>query len=162
MNCGGPSNSAMRLLVKSNPVDCRHRTQEFEIGRQLRRSLSGQGSEIMDHVGLIAISKLVRDGRPSPGRDRSPVDRSLEPEDARVDLWTDTQVGCKSPFELPQAESHAIRERRYTKATLPRNHRSHRRLKPRSRVQARNEPAKEPISSLHPPSERARFCQFRM
>src|SRR6516225_8573645 len=143
----------MRWRVKSNSVVCKHRTQEFEIGRQLRRFLAGQGLEIMDHVGLIAISKFVGDGRPTHGRDRFPVDRGLEPEDACVGLRTDTHVGCKSPFELPQAESHAIRERRYTKATLPRNHRSHRRLKPRSRVQARNEPAKELISSLYPPSE---------
>jgi hypothetical protein len=44
----------------------------------------------MDHVGLIAISKLVGDGRPIPGRNRLLVDRSLEPEDACESLWANT------------------------------------------------------------------------
>jgi len=44
----------------------------------------------MDHVGLIAISKFVGDGRPIPRRNRLLVDRGLEPENARVNLWANT------------------------------------------------------------------------
>ena len=150
----------MRRPVESNSEVCTYRIQDFAVGPQLRRTLARQGLEIMDHVGLIAISKFVRDTRPIQRGNRLLVDRSLEPEDACVDLWPDTYVICESPFELPQAESHNVSERLNSKATLPRNHGSDRRLKAMSRIRPGNELAEKPIRNLNAPAERFGFRQF--
>src|ERR1700722_18735081 len=124
---------------------------------QLFRALAGQRLEVVDHVHLIEIAKLMRDCRPVVGRHRLPVNCSLEPQYRRVGLGADSEMTREEPLKWSQAKPHAVSECLHSNAASLRNHFSHHSLKPGSVMHPRNQSAEEPVGNRYPLTERLGF-----